>query len=587
MKLVLDPQQPGLLRQLIQHANGRGGEPAYLFLDDRLEEAARWSFAELDWKARAIGRELQRRRMAGERALLLFPAGLDFVAGFIGCLYAGVIAVPCPVPRPNRRSPRLDAILADATPALILTTGTVCRKLAGSPVDPGIGWLPVDEIPEVPAGWDPAIPSMEVTALLQYTSGSTADPKGVMISHGNMAANLAMVREAFRTSSQSRVVSWLPHFHDMGLIAGILQSLSAGALGVLMAPETFFFRPLNWLTVISRYGGTISGAPDFAYDLCVRQGQDRIPEDTDLKSWRVAFSGAETVRPATIRRFTETFQPYGLAATTLQPCYGLAEATLIVSGGEAEERPVIRGFDPARLSEGQALHIPEERGRSLAGCGRVRPPGRLLIVDPDRRRELEDGLVGEIWLSGPHVAGGYWNRPEESRDTFGAHLVPSGEGPFMRTGDLGFVSDGQIFIVGRIKDNIIIRGQNLHAADIEQTIESAHPACQPHRAAAFSFDPGDGERLVIVQEVRRTERNGDLTKLVRVIRQAVADGFGLRPHAVVLIRPHRLPITSSGKVMRAECRRMFLENRLEVLAQWRADTTMSAVETSGRGDGFS
>ncbi|HBL26090.1 MAG TPA: hypothetical protein DD490_04560, partial [Acidobacteria bacterium] len=373
---------------------------AYVFLADGEDEQGRLTYAELHAKARAIAAALHRSLRPGERALLLDPPGLDFVAAFFGCLLAGVIAVPAYPPRSPRRMPRLLSILADARPAAVLAAGAALRRMRGwlerTPEATALSWLATDELDPAPAGWEPPATDGDAVAFLQYTSGSTATPKGVMVTQANLAHNQWVIQQACGHTEESVFVSWLPVYHDLGLIGNLLQATWVGAPCVLMAPVAFLQSPVRWLRAISRYRGTTSGGPDFAYDLCVHKVPPAEIATLDLSSWQVAFNGAEPVREVTLARFAEAFAPAGFRPGALYPCYGLAEATLMVSGGRPGAETVVREVD----------------GRRLVGCGRVLADLEVAIVGPDTGVLCPPGGVGEIWVAGGSVARGYWNRPE-------------------------------------------------------------------------------------------------------------------------------------------------------------------------------
>ncbi len=549
---------------------------AYRFLRDGEVEEDPLTYAALDEQARAIAAWLQDAGMTGERALLLHPPGVEFVAAFFGCLYAGVVAVPAYPPRPKRPDPRIQEIVADSQASLALTTEAVRAALEPQRAQlPGLAalrWLATDTLPAgLSDEWREPAPAGDALALLQYTSGSTLTPKGVMVTHANVVSNSDEIDRAARQDADSLSVSWLPHFHDMGLMYGIIHPLYKGYPGILMAPAAFLQRPLRWLQAMSRYGGTASGGPNFGYDLCV----DRITAEErahlDLSRWSVAFNGAEPVRPSTMERFARTFAPCGFRRDALAGAYGMAESTLMVAMTHKGVEP---GFFRARAAEVERNRlVPAAEGesstRTFVGCGPVGTVPRIVIVDPDAAIPCPPDRIGEIWVSGPSVAKGYWNRPEETARTFGGRLADTGEGPFLRTGDLGFVSDGELFVTGRLKDLIIVRGLNHYPQDIERTVDSSHPALQPGAGAAFSVEIDEEERLVIVQEVERSRRNSDLEEVVSAIRRAVTEEHEIDVHAVTLIRPATIPKTSSGKIQRRACRTAFLERSLSVLHEWR------------------
>jgi amino acid adenylation domain-containing protein len=551
----------GLLRF---RAAERPAQVAFTFLNDGESTGESLTYGELDARAARIAAELaapaaKAAKVApGERALLLYPPGLDFIAAFFGCLYAGVVAVPAYPPRPNDRSQsRLRAIARDATPKAALTTRAILAGaveprglLAVAPELAGVRWLATDA-PEVSGGMAEAAaelpePDAGDVAFLQYTSGSTAAPKGVMVTHANLLHNERMIGQAFAMDEASVVVGWLPLYHDMGLIGNVLQPLAAGGRCVLMSPVAFLQRPMRWLEAISRFRGTVSGGPNFAYELCLRKATPEALLGLDLASWRVAFNGAEPVRAATLERFAAAFAPCGFQAASFYPCYGLAEATLFVTGGEP----------------GRAPRVDAEGGR--VSCGRPWLGQRLVVADAETGEERPAGAEGEIWLSGPSVARGYWRNPEATVHDFNAFL-PDGEGPFLRTGDLGFLAGGELYVTGRLKDLIILRGRNLYPQDVELTAERSHPDLRPGGAAAFAVDAGDAgeERLVIVHEVER-RRQSSIAEIAEAVRRAVAAEHEAQVHEVVLIRQSGLPKTSSGKVQRRRCRDLYLQGELPV-----------------------
>ncbi len=548
---------------------------ACIYLHNGEDEAARLTFGEIDAGARAVAASLQHwapGETGQQRALLLYPPGLEFLTAFFGCLYAGVVAVPCQPPGPARagreqpHSARLRSILADASPSFLLTTAA----LAGRAQGPTAGLaalapprlLVTDEA--LPAGaddWRETAPPGESLAFLQYTSGSTSDPKGVMVTHGNLLHNQEIIRTACEHDEESGFVSWLPIYHDMGLIGALLQPLYLGSWCVLMSPVAFLQRPVRWLRAISRYRAHTSGGPDFAYSLCVQKISAEQRAELDLTSWKVAFNGAEPVRAATLNAFAEAFAPFGFRRTAFFPCYGLAEATLIVSGEVKSAAPCIRPFRESG-SQGAAEAL------SLVGCGPVWGGQEVAIVDPETLAEREDGEVGEVWVSGPSVAAGYWNRPDATESTFRARLARAGEQRFLRTGDLGFLADGQLFVTGRLKDLLIVRGQNHYPQDLELTAQESHPAVRDGMGAAFSVQAEGGEGVVLVQEAH-PRRPHDWSAALEAVRQAVSEEHGIALHAVLLVKPGAVPRTTSGKVQRQLCRRRFLEGGLEPLASWR------------------
>ncbi len=429
-------------------------------------------------------------------------------------------------------------------------------------------WLAIEALPDdTMERWRESAVTGETLAFLQYTSGSTAAPKGVMLSHHNLLHNLDLVYRRFGHTPRSHVVSWLPPYHDMGLIGALLQPLYGGFSATLLAPAAFLRSPYRWLDTISRAEGVVtSGAPNFAYDLCVRTITPEQRATLDLSRWAVAFNGAEPIRSETLERFVDTFAPHGFRCEALYPTYGLAEATLMVSGGSPAAAPVVRRYDAKPLGRGRVVAAsPEDtRARALVGCGAAPLDRSIVIVDPTTSTECTPGHVGEIWLTGPSVAQGYWRRPDETDAIFRAYLKDGGEGPFLRTGDLGFVDDSELFVTGRLDDLVVIRGRNHYPQDIELTVERCHAALRPGHGAAFTVSTDGEERLVVVQELERADRRANVAALARAIRAAVAEQHGVRVGVVVLARPGGVPMTSSGKVRRRACRQAYLDGRLPV-----------------------
>ena len=548
---------------------------AYTFLDAGESEESSITYGELDRQARSVASRLQSMGVAaGERVLLLYPPGLEYVAAFLGCLYAGVVAVPAYPPRLNRPISRLRAIMTDSRATVALSTTHVLsnleRRLAHAPEMKSLRWLATDDGKNLAEGWSRPEGDGDTLAFLQYTSGSTASPKGVMVTHANLLHNLAMIYHGFGHTPDSQMVSWLPPYHDMGLIVGVLQPLYGGFPAALMPPVSFLQRPLGWLRAISRLGADSAGAPNFAYDLCSRKVTPEELANLDLSSWTMAFNGAEPVRQETLERFAATFAPCGFRREALYPAYGLAEATVFVSGGSKTAPPVLLPVRGADLERNRVVEMSTDgkRTRTLVGCGRTwAEDHKIVVVDPESRTRCPDDRVGEIWVSGPSIAQGYWNRPEETKRTFRAYLADTGEGPFLRTGDLGFLHRGELFVTGRLKDLIVIRGLNHYPQDIEQTMERCHVALRPDGCAAFAIDKDEGEQLVVVQELeRRFVRSADLGEVVAAIRREVAEHHELQVHAVVLIRTGSIPKTSSGKIQRRATRAAYEAGTLAVVA---------------------
>ena len=548
---------------------------AYTFLRDGEVEGASLTYAALDEQARAIAAWLQGEGMEGERALLLHPPGVEFVAAFFGCLYAGVVAVPAYPPRPNRADPRIQQIVADAGARVILTTAAMLSSMGGRrtamPGLEALSWRATDTLPPaLAAEWKEPAVERDGLAFLQYTSGSTLAPKGVMVSHGNILDNSERLDQMLVHDERSVAVTWLPHFHDMGLIYGVLHPLYRGFPCYLMPPAAFLQRPLRWPQAISRFKATHSGGPNFAYELCASRMSPDQRAGLDLSSWQVAFNGAEPVRASTLQRFAAAFGPCGFRWSSFSPAYGMAEATLMISISRNTVSPVLYRAQPAALERNRAEPASQDdpSACTLVGCGRGEGVRRMIVVDPQTLVPCVPREVGEIWVSGGSVTQGYWRRAEETESAFHAFLA-DGEGPFFRTGDLGFLSDGEVFITGRLKDLIIVRGLNHYPHDIEQTVETSHAALRPSAGAAFAVEIDGEERLVVVQEVERTQRNSDLDDVIRAIRRAITEEHEIDVHAVVLIRPGSILKTSSGKIQRRGCRTAFLEGTLNVQHEWR------------------
>lgn len=563
----------------------------HVYLGDGEKEGESLTHAALDFRARSIGSYLQSYQAAGERALLIYPAGLDFIPAFFGCLYAGIIAVPLAAPnlaQPERTLPRLRAVVSDAQPSVVLTTSAFLsgadRLLTQSPDLQRMRWVATDQVSgDRAAEWRPPVVTRDTVALLQYTSGSTAEPKGVEISHGNLLHNSDYISRIFPFNPNGVTVSWLPAFHDMGLMNGIIQPVYKGRPCYLMPAVSFLMQPIRWLHAISRYRATISGGPNFAYELCNRRITPEQRQTLDLSSWDVAYSGAEPVRAATVKRFVATFASCGFRARAFHPCYGLAEATLMVSGGSLSDK-MFRTIQVEPLEQNRIVDAVggDRNVRTFVSSGHASDDTRVVVVQPESMTTCASDQVGEIWVRGPSVTQGYWNRPEETERVCRAFVKDTGEGPFLRTGDLGFLHDGDLFVTGRLKDLVIISGRKLYPNDIELTVEQSHPAIRPGCCAAFAVDGPDQEQLIIAAEVEPGYQPGtgtpadaqhaapahgrkmlDVEALVRTIRRAVAEQHDARVSTVVLVRAGRIPMTTSGKVQRHACKAGFLKDTLQ------------------------
>jgi acyl-CoA synthetase (AMP-forming)/AMP-acid ligase II len=566
MGLSIEPTN--LVRVLRHRAVHQADRKAYAFLQNGDAEQEALTYGELDEAARAIAAVLQGQGALGERAFLLYPPGLSFIKAFFGCLYAGVVAIPLPVVK--RSLPRLQAVARDARASLLLTdarTRPLLEEDARLPEFEAMRWIVTDEGTSSPDAWEPPNVGGSTLAYLQYTSGSTATPKGVMVTHGNLVRHCAHMEQAWGYSPDGASVTWVPHFHDYGLVDGIIEPLFVGIPCYVMSPAAFYMRPVRWLQAISRYRATHTQGPNSGYDHCLRRRRPEQLEGLDLGCWRTASNGGEPVRPDTVRGFVAALEPYGFRREAFYPSFGLAEATLLVSTKRHDQSPVIRSLDAEALGKHSAVEVAPGSARSVrevVSCGPPIGTLKVVIADPQTRHRLADGAVGEIWVSDPSLAVGYWENAAETERTFGARLADTGEGPFMRTGDLGFLRDGELSVTGRIKDVIIIRGRNHYPQDIELTVERCHAALRPGHGAAFSVEKDGEEKLVVVQDVERTHlRSVVVEDVVGDIREAVAEAHELQVHAVVLTKPGTVPRTSSGKVRRAACRALFLEGTLD------------------------
>ena len=552
---------------------------AVRFLVDGESREESWTYGQLGSRVRAIGAALAARGAAGKRALLLFPPGLEYVAAFYGCLHAKVIAVPAFPPDPSRLHrtlPRLSAIVEDATAELALTTRALlgAHEALRALTPPGrpFEWMATDALPD--ADGPPARTVPGDVAFLQYTSGATSAPRGVMVTHGNLVHNLEALRHRIETVDEPSVVSWLPPYHDMGLIGGILHPIHDAVPITLMSPLYFLQRPWRWVAAMSRYRATHSVAPSFAYELTVRKTTPEQRAALDLRRWQVCFNGAEPISTRGLLRFAEAFASSGFRLRTFLPCYGLAEATLIASGGRAQEGPTLRRFRRGSIERGRAelAEQGDDQAITVVASGPSVEGQRLAIVDPAAHELRPDGEVGEIWITGPSVARGYWSGPEATAVTFGATLArahseegaaSAGEGArFLRTGDLGFLLDGQLFVTGRRKDLLIVAGKNHYPQDLERSAEASHDALRPGASAAFAVTIDEEERIVLALEVDGAPDARTRDQIERSVRAAVAREHDVALHAVVLLPRNAVPRTSSGKVQRYLCRDAFLDGTL-------------------------
>lgn len=546
----------------------------YRFLPGDTKPEQRITYAMLDRRARSLAVRIRETARRGSRALLLVPPGLDYVAAYFGCLYAGVVAVPAYPPNPRRPDPRIPGIVRDCEPEVALTSAALLSRLdqwrGGDEQLGALRWIAADEAVDCGGDWrDPDAQGSDL-AMLQYTSGSTAAPKGVMLSHRNLLHNLSLIRTAFPVphAPDDVGVFWLPPFHDMGLIGGILQPCYVGRGAVLMSSATFLQRPLSWLEAMSKYRATTSAAPNFAFDLCVQRITPEEARGLDLGAWHTVFDGAEPIRAETIDRFTRAFAEAGFRRDAFFPCYGLAEATLFVSGGPWGQGPSMLDVSRAALEEKRVGPATAGDRLRLVASGAPAVGQAVRIVDSDTLTPCDDRRVGEIWVSGESVATAYWNKPEESRYAFEARIAGD-EARYLRTGDLGFIDDGQLFVTGRLKDLIILNGRNYYPQDLELAAERSHPSLRPGHAAAFALNDsgGDGERLALALEVTRHHRESENEAVFSAVRRALAEREGILPHVIVLVRQNGIPRTSSGKVQRRAARSMLLEQTLDCVGR--------------------
>jgi len=570
---------PDILRR---RAEIQKDELLYTFLADGENEKDKYSYQKLDHQAKAIAAEIQKVAKKGDRVLMLYPAGMEYIASLYGCFYSGAIAIPAYPPRRNRNFFRIQSIINNSGATIAMTTKSIYnlidRNFADEESLKNIKWIIFEDIDlENAKGWLNPNLIPDDLAILQYTSGSTGTPKGVMVSHGNVMANSEFIRIAFEYKQHnSLAVSWLPSFHDMGLIGCTFQSLYAGYPTVFMPPVAFLQKPENWFKAVTKYKGTSIGAPNFSYDYCTEKISEEELINYDLSNLDNVFCGAEPIRKETFVNFTEKFKTSGFLKNAFYPCYGLAEGTLIVTGGNNSEEPKYINIDSSTLEKNKIkiLEKETENSQSFVSCGHAWTDTKVVLVNPETFEKCKVDEVGEIWVQGSSVCKGYWNNPEETERTFNAYLKDGKTGPFLRTGDLGFFVDDNLYITGRIKDLIIIRGVNHYPNDIEHSIEKCHEALRPNSNAAFSVDINNEERLVIVQELERTYmRNLNSEEVFENIRKQISIEFDLQIYAIVLIKTGSIFKTSSGKIQRRACKKAFLENSLNEIASWKQEIT--------------
>jgi len=574
-----------------RHAQESPDRRALVFLPDGEREAGQLTYAELDARVRTLAARLQSAGMAGERVLLLLPSGLDYVVAFLACLAAGAVAVPVFAPARSRHLDRITRIATDCGARLVVTDSPSLAAVR-SHVEPLLGHLPGtavwtagDPAPAAGAEWVAPQHDLDGLAYLQYTSGSTSSPRGVMVTNRSLLHQARLATGGMQLDRSDVHVTWLPLFHDLGLVLGVLVPLSLGSTIVLMPPVAFIQRPLRWLAAIDRHRATVSHGPTFAFDLCTRRVGADDRGRLDLSTWRVSGVGAEPVRADTLERFTRAFAAQGFRLETLTPGYGLAEATLIVANRDRTGPVTISDVDADALAANRVEPAsPASRlVRRLVSNGRPLGDTEVAIVDPDAGRRLPAGAVGEVWVRGDTVAAGYWDRPEETAAVFGCRLA-GGDGPYLRTGDLGALRDGHLYITGRSQDLIVVRGRNHYPHDLELTVSLSHEALATGRGAAFTVEVQDEERLVVVHELDRSHLRTEPDEIVQRVRRAVAEEHELTVGGVVLLRPGGLPVTSSGKIQRGACRDRYLGGELDVAHAWSAGAEREAAGPAAEPD---
>lgn len=560
---------------LRSHARTRGAAPAFRFIGDLAQEPEVLTFAGLLSEAEAVAQFLAERAAPGDRVMLFFPPGLAYIKAFLGCLLAGMVAVPLYPPRRNVKSDRIVKVAHSCQATVALTTASELQVVQSCWDEQNEAGLPLalhatDGITRSAHAFAAPELAMQAPAFLQYTSGSTGTPKGVIITHENIIANMHHL-SLMSTGNQDDVfVNWLPLFHDLGLVTAVLWPVHLGAPSVLMAPATFVRDPLAWFKAITRYRGTMCGAPNFAFDLCVDKISDADLAGIDLSSWRVAYNAAEPIRAATLAAFGQRFAAVGFREHTWYPSYGMAEATVFITGGRADAKPIVLTVDKKELGEHRLVPVADSDplATQLVFCGAAHAPHDVKVVDPDSGAALPDGQVGEVWFAGPSVSPGYWQLPELSASCFGQRIAgDSSAWRYLRTGDLGVMRDGELCITGRIKDLVILHGRNYYPQDLELSAAAAHRAVRAGHVAAFAMAaPGAAERLVVVAELEREHfRSADPAEVAAAVRARIALDHEVTADEVVLLRPYKIPMTSSGKIQRRQTRQMLEDGELDVI----------------------
>lgn len=555
-------------------ASNQPHKVAYIYLQDGETSEEILTYSDVDKQAKAIAASLTQQGLYGQNVLLMYHSGLEFISAFFGCLYAGVTAIPVYPPKKNSHATRLDAIISSSYAKAILTTEKIETMKKGSSESlESLPWITTDSVNTEEANHYKR-PKLNVTdtAFLQYTSGSTSAPKGVMVTHENIMENERMIKAAFEHDANSIVVGWLPIFHDMGLIGNLLQPAYAGIPYIQMSPKAFLEKPVRWLHAISKYKATTSGGPNFAFEHCIHKIKDEELDGLDLSSWKVAFNGAEPIQSHTLKRFSEKFAACGFKESAFFPCYGMAETTLFVTG---HTHPQYDEVDIPSLETGTITRGQSDKTTCLVSSGKNVDGQDLRIVNPKTLRLCKENEVGEIWVAGKHVAAGYWQLDAKTKESFHAMTSDTQEGPFLRTGDLGYLrEDGELFVTGRAKDVIIINGKNHYPQDIELTTEQSDPMIQPFSTAAFSIEENGEEQVVIATEIQRQHmRNTDLEVLASTIAKSVSTLHEVSVHSVNILRPMSIPKTSSGKIQRHAAKQQYLNKELKTLIEWEAHSS--------------
>ena len=574
--LIQANQLENLNEILFWRAQNQPTQIAYTFMEDGQRETSQLTYAALDQQAREIASTLQSYDAIGKPVLLICPPGLTFISALFGCLYAGAIAVPSYPPHRRQKVPAFQRIAQDAQITIALTTEKILSSIQQQWTETAsldrMQWITTEQSLGNFKDWKSPVITSQTLAFLQYTSGSVGTPKGVMISHENLLYNLSQIQAGCGHTTHSRGVIWLPPYHDMGLVGGILQPLFTGFPVVLMPPAVFLQKPICWLQAISTYQATTSGGPNFAYDHCVNRISPAQKTNLNLSSWQVAFNGAEPIRAATLQRFSAAFAECGFQSKAFYLCYGMAETTLIAAGGMPNRSLRSIQVQTSALSQNQIVLLEQPQktdSTMLVSCGQAQLGQEIIIVDLNSQQQCPPGQVGEIWIAGKSVAQGYWHQPELTHQTFQAHLAGTNQGPYLRTGDLGFLQNGDLFVTGRLKDMVVIRGRNYYPQDIELTAQSSHPSLQPYGAAAFAITVDNAEKLVITQEIKRSAlKNLNIDEIVEVMLASVLEYYELDVYSIVLLKPGSIPKTTSGKIQRSLCRTIFLENTWVTVGQW-------------------